>query len=161
MFIALFNYSKWLLIGAIFLNLFTISTGYSQEIDPIFDRQQWKNRVLVITGAVSEPQYAEQIAALEAVKPGLEERNIIVIRFKDGILKKVPDLTSFDFQFKRYKKTAQQRYLQNRLGTDDDIFSVVLVGLDGERKQVWEDVVDGETLFAVIDAMPMREHELK
>ena len=66
-------------------------------------------------------------------------------------------LSSFPFDNRVIEGHDRQKYLQSRLRTDDDVFSVVLVGLDGETKQVWNTVVDPQEIFDVIDAMPMRE----
>ena len=38
-------------------------------------------------------------------------------------------------------------------------FAVVLIGKDGGIKQVWRDPVAPDDIFAVIDAMPMRQRE--
>ena len=39
---------------------------------------------------------------------------------------------------------------------------MALIGLDGDIKRVWRDEMpDAETVFALIDAMPMRQQELQ
>jgi hypothetical protein len=37
----------------------------------------------------------------------------------------------------------------------------VLIGLDGTVKRRWESLPEAEDLFSIIDAMPMRQRELK
>jgi len=45
--------------------------------------------------------------------------------------------------------------------TDPDSgFEILLIGLDGGVKLRQDEVIDTETLFARIDAMPMRRQEL-
>ena len=46
--------------------------------------------------------------------------------------------------------------------TDPDSgFEILLIGLDGGVKLRQDEVIDTETLFARIDAMPMRRQELE
>ena len=145
--------SGWLLVaGAV---LFFSLNAFA--IDPVFDTLQWKNRVLVITGPDITEQYVEQVDLLANVRDGLDERAVIVLRYEDRALDKIEGLSSFPFDNRVIEGHDRQKYLQSRLRTDDDVFSVVLVGLDGETKQVWNTVVDPQEIFDVIDAMPMRE----
>lgn len=131
------------------------------EIDPIFDRQQWVHRVLVITGPEDDPLYLEQFELLEGEIDGLEVRDIVVVRHEDETLDKVEGLDSFGFRNRVIRDAEERRYLQNRLKTDDDVFSVVLVGLDGEVKQVWGSVVAPQEIFDAVDAMPIRAREIE
>lgn len=43
----------------------------------------------------------------------------------------------------------------------DSGFEILLIGLDGGVKLRQDKVIDAETLFARIDAMPMRRQELE
>lgn len=40
-------------------------------------------------------------------------------------------------------------------------FTVALIGLDGGEKQRWTEPVPPATVFAAVDAMPMRRRELR
>ena len=44
---------------------------------------------------------------------------------------------------------------------DHDAFELRLVGKDGTVKQRFDTPVDAETLFEIVDAMPMRQDEMK
>lgn len=70
-------------------------------------------------------------------------------------------------------RVAEQRRLLagERAGLDDRRleveerfsrpFAVALIGLDGGEKQRWTEPVPAATLFAAVDAMPMRRRELR
>ena len=46
--------------------------------------------------------------------------------------------------------------LRERAGSG---FAVMLIGKDGGVKEIWHEPVDPEEIFALIDAMPMRQRE--
>jgi len=55
-----------------------------------------------------------------------------------------------------------RRQIANRLRCGEGDQVTALIGLDGEIKQTWRDQVpSAETVFALIDAMPMRQQELQ
>lgn len=126
--------------------------------NPVFDDLQWYNRVLVITGDDSNPAYIDQYALLEGAAKGLEQRDVIVLHYHGQVIENLRDLSPFPFETLILRNNSQIRYFEGKLQTDKDAFSVVLVGLDGETKQVWrEEPVDPQAIFAVIDAMPFAE----
>ena len=51
--------------------------------------------------------------------------------------------------------------LRKSLGVAERGFAVVLVGKDGGVKKVWRDPVDPKGIFTIIDAMPMRQQEMR
>jgi len=155
---------QWLLFGAI-----VAFSGGADAADPIFDAVAWESRVLVITGPKDEELYLEQVYVLADAYDGMEERYLIPVHYKDRTVRKIEGLSPFEFRYRRILRTPrEQRYMQQRLGevvggdgsaVDDDIFSVILVGLDGLPKEIWRDVVDPSEIFDTIDAMPLRQIE--
>ena len=156
------TFLRWLLTGAI---LFSGAAVYAS--DPIFDAVVWENRVLVITGAADDELFLEQLALLEEAYDGMEERDLIPVHYKDRSVKQIAGLSPFEFRYNRILRTSsEQLYMQQRLGgdidtEDDDAFSVILVGLDGQPKEIWREVVDPDEIFDSIDAMPIRVRELQ
>ena len=51
--------------------------------------------------------------------------------------------------------------LRNTFAADADRYVVVLVGKDGFEKLRSDQAISNETLFATIDAMPMRQREMR
>lgn len=92
---------------------------------------RWKARPVIVLG--DEAQVRQQVASLHARPPALTDRDIIV--FVDG---------------------PGAEPLRDRAGNG---FAVLLVGKDGGVKRIWNQPVDPQDIFAVIDAMPMRQRE--
>jgi Domain of unknown function (DUF4174) len=94
--------------------------------------------VLLFAPSDQDPAYIEQRAALEATLDGLVERDILVVIDTDpnghGSLR-----TSFDAEG----------------------FEVLLIGKDGGVKLRQREPIGTDTLFALIDAMPMRRQEMR
>lgn len=134
----------------------------AHAVDAIFDEEQWISRVLVITGSKGDPLYLDQYDMLEGARDGFEARDTVIVHYKDRLIKRIDTLSVLPFRFDNIlRETDEQRYMQERLRTDDDVFSVVLVGLDGTVKQVWTLPVSAQEIFDVIDAMPMRQREIR
>lgn len=56
----------------------------------------------------------------------------------------------------------ERRQIADRLRCSEGDQVMALIGLDGNIKRVWRDEMpDAETVFALIDAMPMRQRELQ
>ena len=51
--------------------------------------------------------------------------------------------------------------LRERYGVEKDDFIVVLVGKDGTAKERLEEPMKPADLFAMVDAMPMRQREMR
>jgi hypothetical protein len=116
---------------------------------PSLDDLQWKRRVTVLFAA--EAGRSELVAsqrALAARSAGVEDRRLQVVAVVDG--EPVEDLA---------EPAAR---LRERLGVDGSTpFEAVLVGLDGQVKARTREAVDVPSWFARIDAMPMRQRELR
>ena len=127
---------------------------------PVFSTLQWKARALVLTGNTDDPMVAEQMRIFRENIEGLAERNIAVIRFRYDDLDEIDELSAFDYRGWYDMDAAEQGFMEDQLGTDNNKFSVALVGLDGELKQVWapeNHSVSIEWIYGLIDSMPMRE----
>lgn len=113
---------------------------------------RWNARVVIIASAISDDARARaQRAALAGASAGLEERRTIILSaWRDGV-----DLTPDQPGF-----AASGSEVLNAIEALSD-FEVLLVGLDGGVKQRWRSPIDAATLFQAIDAMPMRQDELR
>ncbi len=54
----------------------------------------------------------------------------------------------------------ESQRLADRYAVGEDVFSVVLIGKDGGEKLRVNEVPDLQTIYAVIDGMPMRSREM-
>lgn len=103
---------------------------------------RWKKRVLVVTGKSDGVE-----GKLAAGKKGLEERDVLVVWLgKSGEGDSEPFI----------------RELKERMKIRDEVTEVVLLGKDGRTTLRWSpEDFSLESLFGRIDAMPMRQREMK
>lgn len=85
------------------------------------------------------PAYAEQLRVLEADKPGLKERDIVIEKFIFN------DHTVADFRERSVKGD----------------FAIILIGKDGGEKYRSLEVLILSKLYVIVDAMPMRREEMR
>lgn len=106
---------------------------------------QGKNRVLVLYApTIEHPEYLKQLKMLGNAEDGLQERDLVQVALTD---KEINDGT--------------HNFLQKALGVKRDEFNVILVGKDGGVKYRSDKATDVQEIFSTIDAMPMRQNEMK
>lgn len=125
--------------------------AYALDAETLMPELIWEKRVLLVFAPGEQHAGSRaQFGLLEAVEDGLLERDMSVIRaFADGRV-------SIDGQ--SHDRAAASFYRRFDVGRDE--FRVVLVGKDGTVKLDQDRAVRSESLFALIDAMPMRRYEM-
>jgi hypothetical protein len=106
---------------------------------------RWKNRILVISNVQSEGEWFNK-----ANIDFLETRKLLVFYFQNGQLVNSNFPDSIDSE-KFLKKLYNQKTVENW----------VLIGLDGGIKAGGKDMPNLKAVFQTIDAMPMRQSEIK
>ena len=121
--------------------------------DRLLDSYRWRNRVLFI-GAVS-PDDGRAVAlkrSLEDRRREVLERDLVVVRvYENGTGSRNGVPLSPD----------EVRQVRGGFSIGMGACVVVLVGKDGTEKLREPCAVDLEDIFAVIDAMPMRQQEMR
>lgn len=144
-----------------FVLLVSFVLSSSLAADVVFQSQQWESRVLVLTGFDDDPLYLEQYDALRDARDAMEEREVVIVHYEGELIQRVDSLSALPFEYRRLLRSARERrYIDRELETDSEMFSVVLIGLDGQVKQVWTEPVTAEEITSVIDAMSMRQREI-
>ena len=116
-------------------------TTAEAEHDPL-SRYRWTARSLVVLAADPEsPDLAEQSRQVESLKDGAAERELVVVQ---------PPADS-----------AEAKALRMQLGLGTEPFQAVLVGKDGGAKLRAAKPISAPELMATIDAMPMRQDEMR
>ena len=121
----------------------------AEGLDPV----RWRYRpLLVFTPTDAGARLSRQTTMLANDAAGLTDRDIAVYVVE-------PDrvFTAFGAP----SPGARARELRRQFRVPDDRFRVILVGLDGGAKLTRDAVITTEELFATIDAMPMRQRELR
>ncbi|RIW15145.1 DUF4174 domain-containing protein [Algoriphagus lacus] len=106
----------------------------------------WQNRIIIYSGKGDFSSWQS-----EARIQDLTDRKLLYFHFKDGKL-----LNS------NYKGKVDEKSFLNKLGLEKNSSEKwVLVGLDGGIKKAGEDIPVLYDIFKTIDAMPMRQSEIK
>jgi len=121
-----------------------------REPSPLADHA-WEHRpVIIFAPSPEDSTYDEQREVFEAHRPGLDDRDIVIYRV-------------FDDRAEGPKGPINERAadaLRRRFDPEDG-FTVILVGKDTTKKLRRGDVLDADDLFSTIDAMPMRQREMR
>ncbi|MEA1785364.1 DUF4174 domain-containing protein [Arenibacter sp. GZD96] len=140
---------KGLYILIVFAFIRTLSPIKAQELS----QHVWKDRVLIVFSTnVTNPNFLHQISVLQHDIQGMNERKLVVYQC-------MPKQYKMGLQNKSTWRNGAQWYQRYKKEKSD--FEIVLIGLDGGvklRKTQW---VSLETLFTLIDGMPMRQAELR
>jgi hypothetical protein len=139
---------KHIIILAVLVNLTVLSMGQSTASDKILDEYQWENRILLVfADSRSSKNYEHQNKELDGHAEGFKERDL-----------KIFHLFTDDEQQVNQKKT-QALYTEYEVAQGE--FTVILIGKDGTEKLRTSELLEVKKLFSVIDAMPMRQREMR
>ena len=123
---------------ALALGIAGVTAAQASPVDKLKALQGSSRPVVILSDSRDDPRVAKQVSALDHARPALDDRNIKVLT-----------------------EAAPGSRLRKSLGVSERGFAVVLVGKDGGVKKVWRDPVDPKSIFTVIDAMPMRQREMR
>lgn len=115
------------------------------SVAALLKASHWQKRVLLLYApTAADPELRQQRELLRAVAPELEARQLVVRELIGSEL-----------------SAADSRYLTQPLGVAPGGFAVVLIGKDGGVKTRATQPLPPARLFATIDAMPMRQQEMR
>ncbi|GJE62483.1 DUF4174 domain-containing protein [Methylobacterium trifolii] len=115
--------------------------GGASEGDPL-RAYRGTRRVLVLSAPnADDPRLGAQRQALASARPGLTERDLLVVE--------------------AIGPGSQASSLRRALDLPAGAFRAVLVGKDGGAKLTSPEPIPPQALFSTIDAMPMRRDEMR
>lgn len=110
--------------------------SYGQDLE----RYRWKNRlVLIIQDLSSEEAANNQLTLFKKEESALQERAILVL----------------------LATPKQATQWKSRFGLEETFNGVLLIGKDGRLKFSDSFPIKPETIFTLIDGMPMRKAEIR
>lgn len=137
----------------LFLGLLLMGWGGTSlaTLDGLMQQFTWQNRVLLVFAPQADhAALRQQNEYLELVTGGMLERDMVVLRSVAGKHLTVDGAPS----------TIPGSALNRRYVVAPDQFRVILVGKDGTVKLEQSEPITPDGLFALIDRMPMRRHEM-
>ena len=129
--------------NAILLSLFSVilcSVSYTQHRD-LLSKYRWKNRVILIFSYPENELLVNQRHLLESDPDGIKDRDLITLT--------IPMDNPGAWQ-----TFIDQHGIEGR-------FNFFLIGKDGGVKKQSQEVVPLESLYSLIDSMPMRKAEMR
>jgi hypothetical protein len=116
------------------------------------DKYRWKRRLLLVFAPVKpHPNLIVQRTRLKAAGDGLKDREVTVIEVvQDTVF--IGGTPTIELNAKALRKKFNASIIE---------FTVVLIGKDGEEKLRRDEAIHAEDLFRTIDAMPMRQQEMR
>lgn len=116
------------------------------------DRYKWSYRPLVVfAGRADDAQWLRQRQIVAALRPAFIDRKIVIVAVAG-------DAVTADLGPKPGQSAAA---LRQRYGVPAGEFRVLLMGKDGGVKLSSSRPIAALTLFRTIDAMPMRQDEIR
>jgi hypothetical protein len=114
---------------------------------------QWQHRILVVFApSTDSSHYRKQMQAWQADAAGTDDRDLKLVQILDTGESQVDG---------RSLSAASAERLRQQFGIPPEEFAVVLVGKDGTEKQRSQTPINLGALFRTIDAMPMRQQEMR
>ncbi|MEL6371601.1 MAG: DUF4174 domain-containing protein [Pseudomonadota bacterium] len=132
-------------------------TGVASAAEPdSLDALQWENRVLLVCAQKRYPpskgMEARQFDLID--DDGFAERDLIIVyTHPHGSYFIQPGTGNEDRDFSGGATARREHCMAGR-------FEVKLIGKDGDVKHVSDGPITSQTLFLIIDAMPMRRREM-
>ncbi|WP_257165192.1 DUF4174 domain-containing protein [Bradyrhizobium sp. SRS-191] len=116
-----------------------IAMPHPSDASPL-ESYRWKARVLVVTGP-DDAAAQQQRRIYDAARAGMSERAIVLLEAVD--------------------ESVASHELRTTLGSDNRRFTVTLIGKDGHIALASHTPISAEELFKRVDAMPMRQDEMR
>ncbi|WP_375466630.1 DUF4174 domain-containing protein [uncultured Nostoc sp.] len=115
--------------------------------------QKWQNRVLLVFApSVDNLSYQQQMHLFDQQKSGFKDRDLVLVQVL---------ATNKSYANGQLIDESSVANLRNRFGVDQENFRVILVGKDGGIKRQDTTPVAATAIFEQIDAMPMRQQEMR
>lgn len=133
--------------------LIDASMSNRPEIEFNLRDYQWQHRiVLIFAPSERSPAYQQQIQQWKAHQEGIQERDLKLVEVLGTEESRADGIPINPISAER---------LRQQFGITIKDFMVILVGKDGTEKQRNQAPVEPTAVFRTIDAMPMRQQEVR
>ena len=149
------------LVATVALLVLTVPVMASpaDSVDVRLDDVRWQNRpLLVFAPSAADTALARQMELLRGHDEGFRDRDMLLLTVVGEGTSRLRQAPSGDGQ--PLTDTAVRR-LRERFDVPVDAFRVILVGKDGTEKRRQTEPVSTRAIFDQIDAMPMRQREMR
>lgn len=139
---------------AVLLMAAAAALSWTQGVNAMdLDRYRWQHRLLLLFAPQEDsPAYATAAEGIQRRSEDILDRDLVVFHVLEDGASRVEG---------RRLSDAEARQLRDRFEIAPGRFTAVLIGKDGGVKLVRRDSVDLQAVFDRIDAMPMRQREMR
>lgn len=134
--------------------------GNAEDNNMAFDLNtyQWKNRLLLVFApSENSPAYQRQMQLFQGQQAGFKERDLLLVELLTESTTRAYGQTLDDAR----ARSQSVREARSRFHVAPQDFQVILVGKDGTAKRRESNPIQPEVIFNEIDAMPMRQREMR
>jgi hypothetical protein len=144
---------KCIVALTLLIELFTGAALGEDTVSVDLNTYQWKNRLLLLFASSEEdPAYLTLKKEIDRQAVEVKDRELLVFYVLErGESRLDQERLSPD----------QALFLKKHLSVPSGRFTIILIGKDGGEKIRQESPIDLKEIFAIIDAMPMRQQEMK
>lgn len=146
----------WLLLWisiSLVVPLFAVKLSGEEPMDITMDDFLWGNRpILIFVESPDNANYQALTQQIEQERAEIKDRDIVILHL-------ISQGQSFLGEQPISEKSA--RDIRQRFQPNSEVMTVVLVGKDGTEKVRKTGLVDITSFFPIIDAMPMRQREMR
>ena len=129
------------------------------SVDFRLDAHRWEHRLLfVFASSDTADAVTTQQSAFDGHDAGFRDRDLLLL-FLNGAAE--GQLVEAPGEEPQPLTEAAVRRLYDHFGVPTDAFRVLLVGKDGTEKRRDAEPVSARSIFDTIDAMPMRQREMR
>ena len=125
-----------------------LASGQPETLEPY----RWKNRIVLLFGSTANATAQKQLAELKKDPAGMTDRDLLIFH----VDKKETRLIN-----QSSHPALSAKKLRSRYNSGKNEFRYILIGKDGGVKLNKTEFVANTRLFTVIDAMPMRQREMR
>ena len=133
--------------------LMVLSMSPARAADPLEALQGKSRPLLLFAKSRSDASLEKQLELLRSRRSDLSERDMLVL-VSEGDEDTIAAI-GYTPVPAGANRDLRARFLPSTRG-----LVVILVGKDGDEKARWDKPVDPDEIFALIDAMPMRQREM-
>jgi len=135
----------------IFLSLMAmVQIAFGQ--DAMLKPYRWENRLVLLFGSDQDAAVQKQLSELGKDPAGITDRHLLIFHIDRDEVHLVNAASD-------HALSAQA--LRKHYSVGQEELRYILIGKDGGVKLNRKDFVPNQSLFAIIDAMPMRQREMR
>lgn len=119
--------------------------------DVLFSSLQHERNIVIITGGRNEELVKQQLELFKEEIEGLKLRDVTLVRFIEDKIFELSDYSRSNFRARKEMDSYQQGYLEDEMHSDNNEFSIVLIGKAGYWARTWKGAVNEDGIYEPLE----------